>query len=200
VTGLWLLDECRRCWAEEGREHTFEELVALARRAPPLRSFVDPNAEVFLERGSDMPLRIQAFCRLTGQLEPPGVGETVRCVLESLALKHAETVDVLRDVTGSDPAELHIVGGGARNELLCTWTAEAAGLPVLAGPEEATLLGNLLVQAIALGEIGSLAEARDVVHASFEPATYEPAPSSAWQEARGRFAELGGLAELEVTA
>ncbi len=200
VTGLWLLDECRRCWAEEGREHTFEELVALARRAPPLRSFVDPNAEVFLERGSDMPLRIQAFCRRTGQLEPPGVGETVRCILESLALKHAETVDVLRDVTGSDPAELHIVGGGARNELLCTWTAEAAGLPVLAGPEEATLLGNLLVQAIALGEIGSLAEARDVVHASFEPATYEPAPSSEWQEARGRVAELGGLAELEVTA
>ena len=117
---------------------------------------------------------IQEFCRQTNQPEPSGVGEIVRCVLESLALKHAETVDVLRGVTGSDPAELHVVGGGARNELLCAWTAEATGLPVLAGPEEATLLGNLLVQAIALGEIASLAEAREVVRASFEPTRYEP--------------------------
>lgn len=200
VTGLWLLDECRRCWAEEGKEHTFEELVGLARSAPPLRSFVDPNAELFLERGGDMPRRIQGFCRRTGQPEPAGVGETVRCVFESLALKHAETVDVLREVTGSDPAELHVVGGGARNELLCAWTAEATGLPVLAGPEEATLIGNLLVQAIALGEIASLAEARDVVRASFEPTMYEPATSAEWQEARGRFAQLRTDTGLEVSA
>jgi rhamnulokinase len=200
VTGLWLLDECRRCWAEQGRDHTFEELVALARSAPPLRSFVDPNAEVFLEREGDMPLRIQGFCRRTGQPEPPGVGETVRCILESLALKHAETVEVLRDVTGSDPAELHVVGGGARNELLCAWTAQASELPVLAGPEEATVLGNLLVQAIALGEIGSLAEARDVVRASFEPSRHEPVPSSEWQEARERFAQLRSVEGLEVSA
>ncbi len=190
VTGLWLLDECRRSWAAEGREYTFDELVALARSASPLRSFVDPNAEIFVERGSDMPLRIQSFCRRTGQPQPAGVGDTVRCVLESLALKHAETVGALRDVTGVEPAELHVVGGGARNELLCRWTAEAAGLPVLAGPEEATLVGNLLVQAIALGEIASLAEARDVVRASFEPTTYEPVASSEWLEARGRFAQL----------
>jgi len=200
VTGLWLLDECRRCWAEEGAEHTFEELVALAGSAPPLRSFVDPNADLFLERGGDMPRRIRGFCRNTNQPEPAGVGETVRCVLESLALKHAETVDVLRAVTGADPAELHVVGGGARNELLCAWTAEASGLPVLAGPEEATLLGNLLVQATALGEIGSLAEARDVVRASFEPTTYEPTHSAVWQEARERFARLRSDTGLEVSA
>ena len=121
-----------------------------------------------------MPRRIQDFCRRTNSQSPPSLGETVRCVLESLALKHAETVDVLRGVTGSDPGELHIVGGGARNELLCAWTADAAGIPVLAGPEEATLLGNLLVQAIALGEIASVEEARDVVRASFAPTTYEP--------------------------
>jgi rhamnulokinase len=199
VTGLWLLHECRRSWAERGREHTFEELVDLARAAPALRSFVDPNAELFLELG-DMPGRIQSFCRQSNQPEPAGVGETVRCVLESLALKHAETVDVLRDVTGSDPGELHIVGGGARNELLCAWTAEATGLPVLAGPEEATLLGNLLVQAIALGEIGSLEEARDVVRASFEPTTYDPGRSADWQEARERFAGLRVEASLEVSA
>jgi rhamnulokinase len=199
ITGLWLLHECRRSWAAQGREHTFDELVALARTAPPLRSFVDPNADVFREPG-DMPRRIHAFCRETNQPEPTGVGETVRCVLESLALKHAETVDVLRRVTGSDPAEIHIVGGGARNGLLCAWTAEATGLPVLAGPEEATLLGNLLVQAMALGEIASLAEARDVVRASFAPTTYEPVRSADWQEARERFARLGDEAVLEVSA
>ena len=187
VAGLWLLHECRRCW---GEAHSFEELVALAREASPLRSFVDPNAELFLERGDDMATRIQNFCRDTGQPEPESVGEIVRCVLESLALKHAETVDVLRAVTGAEPAELHVVGGGARNELLCAWTAEATGLPVLAGPEEATVLGNLLVQAIALGEIASLAEARDVIRASFEPITHEPSHSSEWKEARERFAQM----------
>jgi rhamnulokinase len=184
VAGLWLLHECRRCW---GEAHSFEELVELARDAAPLRSFVDPNAELFLERGDDMAARIQTFCRDTNQPEPESVGEIVRCVLESLALKHAETVDVLRSVTGTEPTELHVVGGGARNELLCAWTAEATGLPVLAGPEEATVLGNLLVQAIALGEIASIEQAREVARASFEQTTYEPSSSADWQEARERF-------------
>jgi rhamnulokinase len=198
VTGLWLLDECRRTWAGQGQEHTFDELVGLARTAPGLRSLIDPNAELFLEPG-DMPSRIRTFCRQTHQPEPAGVGETARCILESLALKHAETVDVLRDVTGLDPAELHVVGGGARNELLCAWTAAATGLPLLAGPEEATILGNLLVQAMALGELGSLDEARDVVRASFAPTTYEPELLAEWQEARERFGQLREK-ELEVSA
>ncbi|HVR13326.1 MAG TPA: FGGY-family carbohydrate kinase, partial [Gaiellaceae bacterium] len=197
VTGLWLLHECRRSWSAQGHRHTFDDLVELARTAPPLRSLIDPNDIVFLEPG-DMPGRIQAFCRKTRQPEPVSVGETVRCVLESLALKHAETVDVLRRVTGSDPRELHVVGGGARNALLCAWTAEAAGLPVIAGPDEATLLGNLLVQAMALGEISSLAEARDVVRASFATTTYEPRLPAEWQEARERFARLVDGAGLEV--
>lgn len=199
ITGLWLLHECRRSWAEQGREHSFEELVALARKASPLRSFVDPNADVFLEPG-DMPRRIRAFCKETRQSPPGSVGETVRCVLESLALKHADTVDVLRRVTGSAPAEIHIVGGGARNELLCAWTAQAAGLPVLAGPEEATVLGNVLVQAMALGEIASLQEARAVVRASFAPTRYEPKESADWQEARERFAQLCNEPAVEVSA
>jgi rhamnulokinase len=199
VTGLWLLHECRRAWAAQGHEYSFDGLVTLARDAAQLRSFVDPNAEVFLEPG-DMPLRINAFCRETHQVEPTGVGETVRCVLESLALKHAETIDMLRRVTGADPTEVHVVGGGARNELLCAWTAEAAGLPVLAGPEEATLLGNLLVQAMALGEIASLEEARDIVRASFAPTTYEPGRSAEWQEARERFSAVCNASALTVSA
>jgi rhamnulokinase len=197
VTGLWLLHESRRAWAEAGRHHSFEELNELAASAPPLRSFVDPDDDSFAAPG-DLPARIAAFCERTGQPAPDGPGATVRCILESVALKHAVTVDLLREVTGAHPVELHVVGGGARNELLCRWTAQATGLPVLAGPEEATLVGNLLVQAMALGELGSLEEARAVVRASFAPAVYEPSPSTEWSEARQRFAELVPPTPLEV--
>ena len=187
VTGLWLVDECRRTWALEGHDYSFEQLVALAQQAPALRSFVEPNDPAFAEPG-DMPARVRAFCAGTGQPEPVEPGAVVRCILESLALKHAQTVELLASVTGVAPREIHVVGGGARNELLCRWTADACGLPVRAGPEEATLLGNLLVQAMSLGEIGSLAEAREVVAASFAPTTYEPRRTDAWSEARERFA------------
>jgi rhamnulokinase len=119
-------------------------------------------------------------------------------VLESLALKHAQTVDLLASVTGTSPTEIHVVGGGARNELMCRWTADASGLPVHAGPHEATLLGNLLVQAMSLDEIASLAEARRVVTASVAQTTYEPRESAAWREARERFAAAVALPTLEV--
>jgi rhamnulokinase len=197
VTGLWLLHESRRTWASQGHELSFEELTSLAQTAPPLRSLVDPDDDSFASPG-DMPARIADFCRRTGQAEPEGPGALSRCILESIALKHATTVDLLREATGTEPAELHVVGGGARNELLCRWTAEATGLPVLAGPEEATLVGNLLVQAMAMGELGSLREARDVVRASFVPTVYEPSASSEWIEARKRFAELVSRSPLEV--
>ena len=122
-------------------------------------------------------------------------------MLESLALKHAQTVELLGRASGRAATVLHVVGGGARNDLLCDWTAQASGLPVLAGPEEATLCGNLLVQAIALGELSSLAEARDVVRRSFVPTTYEPNGSSSWSEARERFGLLTArLEELEISA
>lgn len=197
VTGLWLLHESRRTWASQGRDLSFEELTSLAQTATPLRSLVDPDDDSFVTPG-DMPTRITDFCRRTGQPEPEGPGAVARCILESIALKHATTVDLLREATGTEPTELHVVGGGARNELLCRWTAEATGLPVLAGPEEATLIGNLLVQAMAMGELGSLREARDVVRASFVPTVYEPSGSSEWIEARKRFAELASRSPLEV--
>jgi rhamnulokinase len=145
-----------------------------------------------------MPARVRAFCAHTGQTEPIDPGAVVRCILESLALKHAQTIDLLASVTGISPREVHVVGGGARNELLCRWTADASGLPVLAGPEEATLLGNMLVQAMALGEISSLAEGREVIGASLVPAIYEPQETSTWQEAKERFAEAVALPTLEV--
>jgi rhamnulokinase len=189
LTGLWLLHECRRVWAGAGREYEFVELVKLARSAPALRSLIDPNDPRFSEPG-DVPARISAYCRETGQDAPADDAAFVRCILESLALKHAETVELLAAVTGRELEELHIVGGGANNDLLCAWTAQAAERPVLAGPAEATLIGNLIVQAIALGELSSLAEGRELVRSSFAPTTYEPAPDPAWREARERFAGL----------
>jgi rhamnulokinase len=195
VAGLWLVEECRRAWKLEGHEYSFDRLVALAADAPALRSFVDPNDPAFAEPG-DMPAKIRAFCAHTGQPEPVEPGAVVRCILESLALAHARSVEMIASVTGTAPPELHIVGGGARNELLCRWTADAAGVPVHAGPEEATLLGNLLVQATALGELASVADARAVVAASVATTTYEPQPTAAWREARERFA----FPRVEVSA
>jgi rhamnulokinase len=192
VTGLWLLEECRRHW---GR--SVDELLAAAAQEPPLRSFVDPNDPVFAAPG-DMPARIVDACARTGQPRPESEGAVVRCILESLALKHAETVDLLARVTERPLDELHVVGGGARNALLCEWTAAASERPVHAGPAEATLVGNLLVQAIALGELGSLADAREVVRRSFSPQRYEPETSGAWREARERFAALSGTREVGV--
>jgi rhamnulokinase len=189
VTGLWLLDECRRAWAGAGHEYEAAELVELAESAPPLRSFIDPNDPLFAEPG-DMPARIAAFCRESGQAAPAEAAETVRCILESLALKHAETIDLLAELTGRQIEQLHVVGGGARNELLCAWTAQAAERPVLAGPAEATVVGNLLVQALALGELSSVDEGRELVRASFVQQRYEPASDAAWREARERFAVI----------
>ncbi len=199
VTGLWLLHECQRAWAREGDDYSFDRLIALALEAPPLCSFIEPNDPAFAEPG-DMPARIRAFCAHTGQPEPAEAGAVVRCIVESLALKHAATIDLLASVTGTTPKEIHLVGGGARNELLCRWTAAAAGIPVLAGPEEATLLGNLLVQAMTVGELGSVDEAREVVRASFAPTTYDPEGTAEWDEARERFARAGALPKLEVGA
>lgn len=184
VTGLWLVHECRREW---GDAHSFEELVALAEAAPAHGPLIEPNDPSFAEPGN-MPARIRAFCARTGQELPDDPGAVVRCIVESLALKHAQTIALLGDVTGAAPAEIHVVGGGARNELLCRWTANASGLTVLTGPEEATTIGNLLVQAIALGELSSLDDGREVVRASFSPSVYEPAED--WSEARARFDEL----------
>jgi rhamnulokinase len=199
VTGLWLVHECRRVWALEGREYSFDELVARAKEAPAMRCFIEPNEPAFAEPG-DMPARVRAFCAHTGQPEPVEPGAVVRCILESLALKHAQTIELLGSVTGVAPTEIHVVGGGARNELLCRWTADAAGLPVEAGPEEATLLGNLLVQAMCLREVASLAEAREIVAASVARTTYEPRNQERWQEAKARFAEAAALPTFEMTA
>jgi rhamnulokinase len=195
VTGLWLLHECRRIWALHGRDYSFEELGGLARDTRAFRSLIDPNHPLFSAPG-DMPRRIREFCAMTGEPEPEEPAAVVRCILESLAIKHAATIDLLREATGAAPTEIHIVGGGAHNELLCRWTADAAGMPVVAGPVDATAIGNLAVQAIALGELSTLDEARAVIRDSFEPTVYEPEVSAAWREARERFVKIASAAQV----
>jgi rhamnulokinase len=185
VTGLWLLHECRRTWLLEGHEWGFDELLALAEEARPLRSLVDPN-DPSLAAPGDMPRRLRALCAATGEELPETPGEVVRCALESVALAQRQALDLLRSAAGARPEEIHVVGGGSLNRLLCQWTADAAGLPVLAGPAEATAIGNLSVQAVALGELASIGEARELVARSFAPTVYEPRDTAAWDEAYER--------------
>lgn len=189
VMGLWLVQQCRATWQAEGSPYSYDELVALTDAAPPLRALVDPNDPRFLPPG-DHPELIRAFCRETDQPPPEGHGATVRCVFESLALAYRAVLDQLRALTGRAVTAIHVVGGGSRNALLCQMTADATGLPVVAGPVEATVLGNAIVQLIALGELGGLAEARALVAAAGGQARYEPRDRAPWDEAYGRFLQI----------
>jgi rhamnulokinase len=198
IMGLWLLQQCRRSFAANGRDLSYEQLAQLASEAPAFRSFVNPDDSRFLNP-ADMPKAIQEYCRETDQPVPETEGQFARCILESLALTYAEVLDGLEQLTGNKIDVLHIVGGGSRNKWLNTFTANASNRTVIAGPVEATVLGNLLVQARSQGEIHSLNDIRAVVRASSEVTQIEPTQASAWQDARGRFAELRRRRDL-VTA
>lgn len=189
VGGLWLLQECQRQWQREGQSFTWPELVAQADRAAPLRSLVDPDAPDFLSPG-DMPAAIRAYCQRMSQPEPASVGALVRCCLESLALKYRWVVDTLEDLTGRQLDTIRIVGGGSQNGLLCQLTADACRRRVVAGPVEATALGNMLVQAVACGALPDIAAGRVAVAASVSQTTFEPRPSADWDAALAGFSGL----------
>lgn len=191
IMGLWLLQQCRRAFIEGGKDISYEQLVQLASEAPAFRSLVDPNDDRFLNPPS-MPRAIQDFCRDTGQPVPETEGQFARCVFESLALTYASTLEGLEGLTGTKIEAVHVVGGGSRNKLLNSFTASACGRPVIAGPVEATVFGNLLVQARSHGEIKTLADIRAAVRASSEVTQCDPDNAAAWQDARGRFAKLQG--------
>ena len=182
IMGLWLIQQCKRSFEANGRTVTYDELVALAHKATPLRSLVDPDHPSFLSP-NDMASAIRDRCRETGQPIPDSEGALIRCALESLALKYALTLRGIEELTGERVEVIHIVGGGSQNDLLNQWTADACGCRVLAGPVEATVLGNLLVQARAAGEIGSLSDLRSVVADSVVPRVFEPNAGERWEGA-----------------
>jgi rhamnulokinase len=150
---------------------------------------VDPDDATFLAHG-DMPARLTAYCGRTGQAPPGDEGALVRCCLESLALKYRWAIDRIEAILGTSITTIHVVGGGAKNALLCQFTADACGRPVHAGPVEATAIGNILMQAVGRGRLGSIAELRAVVARSFPVTVYEPRDTAAWTDAAGRFAAL----------
>ncbi len=189
IMGLWLVQESRRTWARIGREWSYEELTARAQVAPPFTTLVDPDDTTFLATG-DMPARLAAYCKRTNQAPPADEAALVRCCLESLALKYRWAIERLETILGTTIRTIHVVGGGSKNALLCQFTADACGRPVHAGPVEATAIGNILMQAIGRGRLGSIAELRSVVARSFPVTIYEPRDTAAWTDAAGRFAPL----------
>jgi rhamnulokinase len=189
IIGLWLVQECRREWAKAGAAYDYGALTRLASEAPPFVSLINPADQRFIAPG-DMPGRIAAMCQETGQPVPATPGAYLRCILESLALLYRRTLGRVEQLVGQKVERLHIVGGGSRNTLLNQFSANALQIPVLAGPVEATALGNLLVQAIALGHLKSLAEARQVLRQSFELELVEPADQDQWEEAYARFERI----------
>jgi rhamnulokinase len=186
IMGLWLVQQCKRSFDAAGRKYEYAQLAALAAKAKPLRSIVNLNDPRFLNP-PDMPKAIQDFCRETRQPVPKTEAELVRCAYESLALKYREVLGSLEELTGERIEVIHIVGGGSQSQLLNQFAADACQRPVVTGPVEATAMGNLLTQIRADGELGSLAEMREVVRASSPVQNYEPA---AWNEAADRFAEF----------
>jgi rhamnulokinase len=189
IMGLWLVQECRRCWAKGGNSYGYDDLVRMAEAAPPFGSFVDPDDTAFLLPDS-MPDAVREFCRTRGQDLPVDPGVVVRSCLESLALKYRWVLEKLEGLIGRRLDVIHVVGGGSQNALLCQWTADATGRPVLAGPVEATALGNVVVQMMGLGLIGSLAEGREIVRRSVEITSYDPRNTANWDEQFGRFSKL----------
>lgn len=190
VAGMWLVQECRRTWAQDGQDFDYGALVELAGAARPFLAVIDPNDAHFYSPGQ-MPERIRDYCQATGQACPTSPGEFVRTALEGLALTYRRLVERIQLVTGRPIETIHIVGGGSRNRLHCQLAADATGLPVLAGPVETTALGNVMTQALALGAVGSLAELREVIARSFIPERFIPAPDrSRWDAAYARFIEI----------
>ncbi|MGN6642188.1 MAG: rhamnulokinase, partial [Verrucomicrobiota bacterium] len=189
IMGLWLVQQCKRSFEAQGERYDYGQLAQMAAEAKPLRSLLNLDDPRFLNP-PDMPRAIQAFCRETGQPVPKTKGEMVRCAYESLALKYREVLASLEELTGERIEVIHIVGGGSQNKVLSQFAADACQRPVVTGPVEATVMGNLLVQVWAAGELKSLSEIRDVVRRSSQVAKYTPGPAEPWAAAASRLAGL----------
>lgn len=189
IVGLWLVQECRRRWEQEGQNFSYEDLTHQAASAPAFNHLINPCDQQFLAP-ANMVQAIQSYCRKTGQKVPMERGAVLRCALESLALEYRWVAEKINQLTGNTYPTIHIIGGGSQNRLLNQFTANATGKKVIAGPVEATAIGNILVQAIATGKISSLAEGREIVRNSFPVEIYHPEDGDAWERAYKRYIKL----------
>jgi rhamnulokinase len=189
IMGLWIIQECKRTWAHQGEDLSYDEITRLSAEAKPLLAVIDPDDDRFFHPG-DMPERIRAYCAATNQTVPETKGEVLRVVLESLALKYRWVLERLEELAGKRFDPIHIIGGGTKNRLLNQFTADATCRTVITGPVEATAIGNVLMQAIGLKHLSSLEEAREVVSLSFTPEVYEPKNSADWEEAYSRLIKV----------
>lgn len=189
IIGLWLIQESRRQWQREGKDYSYADLEKLALSEEPFKCFIDPDAPKFVPQGN-IPERVREFCRKTGQYVPESVGEIMRCIYESLAMKYRMTFEKLCECTGKDYPVIHVIGGGTKDGLLCRMTASSCGKTVKAGPIEATVMGNVAVQLMSDGTIGSISEARKAVAASESLKTYEPENTDEWIKAYESFVKI----------
>ncbi len=189
IMGLWLIQESRRQWDREGVLLSFDELEKQANEAAPFASLIDPDYEAFQTPGN-MPEKIRDYCRMTNQQVPETRGEIVRCIAQSLAFKYRQTVENMEDVTGRKYSVINIVGGGIKDKMICRFTANATGRVVEAGPVEATSIGNVIVQAMAVGAIKDLKEGREIIKNSFDIARYEPRDKEEWDNAYIKWCEI----------
>jgi rhamnulokinase len=187
ITGLWLLEQFRKVWEQEN--WSYNQLVDMAKAEKAFLCYVDPDAPDFMNP-ENMVVAISGYCSRTGQKAPETAGQFVRCIFESLALKYRHTIESLKKVSPHPIEKLHVIGGGSKNAYLCQFTANAIGMPVIAGPAEGTAMGNLLVQAMALGHLHSLADIRKVVRNSVETETYLPQDTDEWDKAYERLQSI----------
>jgi sugar (pentulose or hexulose) kinase len=195
IVNMWMVQECHRIWAEEGQDYSWDELSELAREAPAFLAFIDPDDPRFL-LPANMPQAIQEQCRETGQDVPYSPGEIFRVCLESLAMKYRYSLEKLAWLLEQKPDVFHIVGGAARNTLLNQFAANATNRPVLAGPYEATAIGNLIVQMVAGGELADLWEGRELIRRSFPVKTFLPQDATEWDARYQAFLQATKLAAV----
>jgi rhamnulokinase len=186
VMGLWILQACRKCWSAAGKNYSYQDLMDLAAEAAPFQVLIDPDDESFLAP-ADMSGAIDAFCRRTEQASPSSAGEYVRAIFESLALKYRVVVQSLEQLVGNRIEQIRVIGGGSKNRLLNQFTADATGKRVMAGPVEATALGNVAVQILATGGADSLKQVRGIIDQSFPAEIFEPREPGAWDRQAERF-------------
>jgi rhamnulokinase len=179
ITGMWLLEGCRNVWTAAGEQYTYPQLLEAAAQASPLKRWINPDSPAFV-RPSDMTRAIRTFCQQTDQPEPSTPGEFTRTVIESLALKYRYELEQLETLIGSKFDEVRVIGGGSQNSMLNQFTADAIGKRVVAGPSEATALGNIVMQMVGRGAVQSIAEGREIVSRSFPPTAFSPQPKADW--------------------